>query len=214
MAEKKIETTKAEERVALEHIRNILAELEPNGYVNTAFEGCCDIAESNINYDVINSYKRSFEKLKEELEESYAARGNSEVQLNAVNKALDRRKDMLDAMLEENEHLKSENKKLKIKNEFLQAQLHAANAFFNANQKEEYIMKKEFEHGNIQEVINNIPDMNLAKKEDIEKDALRMQSCLYFLIGYLRGEAENYPERVYAVGDIVKLLNTVVYGRE
>ena len=37
MAEKKIETTKAEERVALEHIRNILAELEPNGYVNTAF---------------------------------------------------------------------------------------------------------------------------------------------------------------------------------
>lgn len=75
-------------------------------------------------------------------------------------------------------------------------------------------MKKEYEHGNIQEVINNIPDINLAKKEDIEKDALRMQSCLYFLIGYLRGEAENHPERVYAVGDIVKLLNTVAYGRE
>ena len=44
-------------------------------------------------------------------------------------------------------------------------------------------MKKEYEHGNIQEVINNIPDINLAKKEDIEKDALRMQSCLYLLIG-------------------------------
>ena len=75
-------------------------------------------------------------------------------------------------------------------------------------------MKKEYERGNIREVINNIPDMNLAKKEDIEKDALRMQSCLHFLIGYLRGEAENHPERVYAVGDIVKLLNTVAYGRE
>ena len=75
-------------------------------------------------------------------------------------------------------------------------------------------MKKEYEHGNIQEVINNIPDINLAKKEDIEKDARRMQSCLYFLIGYLGGEAENHPERVYAVGDIVKLLNAVVYGKE
>lgn len=75
-------------------------------------------------------------------------------------------------------------------------------------------MKKEYERGNIREVINNIPDMNLAKKEDIGKDALRMQSCLYFLIGYLRGEAENHPEQVYAAGDIVKLLNTVVYGRE
>ena len=70
-------------------------------------------------------------------------------------------------------------------------------------------MKKEYERGNIREVINNIPDMNLAKKE-----ALRMQSCLHFLIGYLRGEAENHPERVYAVGDIVKLLNTVIHGRE
>ena len=63
-------------------------------------------------------------------------------------------------------------------------------------------MKKEYERGNIREVINNIPD------------ALRMQSCLHFLIGYLRGEAENHPERVYAVGDIVKLLNTVIHGRE
>lgn len=75
-------------------------------------------------------------------------------------------------------------------------------------------MKKEFERGDMQEVIKNIPDMNLAKKEDIEKDALRMKNCLYFLIGYLGGEAESHPERVYTVGDIVNLLNTVTCGKE
>ncbi len=75
-------------------------------------------------------------------------------------------------------------------------------------------MKKEFEPGNVKEIIDSIPERNLEKKEDIEKDARRMQSCLYFLIGYLGGEAESHPERVYAVGDIVKLLNAVVYGKE
>lgn len=60
MGEKKFKTTKADERAALELIRNILAELDPAGYVNTAFEGCCDIAESNIDNDFACSWKRSY----------------------------------------------------------------------------------------------------------------------------------------------------------
>lgn len=59
MTKKEFKTTKADERAALELIRNILAELDPTGYVNTAFEGCCDIAESNIDNDFTNSYKAS-----------------------------------------------------------------------------------------------------------------------------------------------------------
>lgn len=59
MGEKKLKTTKADERAALELIRGILAELDPDGYVNTAFDGCCDIAESNIDNDFANSYKAS-----------------------------------------------------------------------------------------------------------------------------------------------------------
>ena len=44
-------------------------------------------------------------------------------------------------------------------------------------------MKKEFEPGNVKEIMDSIPERNLEKKEDIEKDARRMQSCVYFLIG-------------------------------
>lgn len=59
MTKKEFKTTKADERAALELIKGILAELDPAGYVNTAFEGCCDIAECNIDNDFACSWKRS-----------------------------------------------------------------------------------------------------------------------------------------------------------
>lgn len=135
MGEKKFKTTKADERAALELIRSILAELDPAGDVNIAFDGCCDIAESNINNDLDCSYKKMFdvmfkrnEHLQEKLEESYAVQRDLQAQLNASNKSRDTRKEMLDAMSEVNEHLKSENKKLQIENELLQAQIHSISA--------------------------------------------------------------------------------------
>ena len=51
-------TTKAEERVALEEIRKILSRLEPDSYVNTAFDGCLADAEDNINNDFMMSWKQ------------------------------------------------------------------------------------------------------------------------------------------------------------
>lgn len=75
-------------------------------------------------------------------------------------------------------------------------------------------MKKEFEPGNVKMIIAAIPERNLKKEEDIDKEAHRVEKCLHFLIGYLGGEAESHPERVYTSGDIVKLLKTVTHGRE
>mgnify|MGYP005949228813 FL=1 len=127
MMKKEFKTTKADERAALELIRGILAELDPAGYVNTAFEGCCDVAESNIDNDFANSYKKSLMCVKEKFKESLVKRRCLQAQLNASNKSRDNRKEMLDVMFKRNEHLESENKKLCIENESLQSQIHTAN---------------------------------------------------------------------------------------
>ncbi|WP_418928982.1 hypothetical protein [Clostridium fessum] len=75
-------------------------------------------------------------------------------------------------------------------------------------------MKKEFEPGNVKEIIDSIPERNLEKEDDIDKEAHRLEGCLYFLRGYMGGDAELHPERVYTGADIVELLDTVIHGRE
>lgn len=54
-------TTKEQERKALEKIRKIVEELGENSYVGTAFEGCFEIAEENIEDDAAYSMKSRFE---------------------------------------------------------------------------------------------------------------------------------------------------------
>lgn len=51
-------STKAEERQALEEIREILSRFEPDSYLNTAFDGCLADAEDNINNDFMMSWKQ------------------------------------------------------------------------------------------------------------------------------------------------------------
>ena len=75
-------------------------------------------------------------------------------------------------------------------------------------------MKKEFEPGNVKEIIDSIPERNLEKEDDIAKEAKRPEGCLYFLRGYMGGDAELYPERVYTAGDMCELLDAVIQGRE
>lgn len=50
-------TTKEQERKALERIRKIIADLGEDSYVGTAFEGCFEIAETNIENDWACSMK-------------------------------------------------------------------------------------------------------------------------------------------------------------
>ena len=53
-------TTKAEERKALDQIRNIVAGLGEDSYVGTAFEGVFEIAEENIDNDFACSLKERY----------------------------------------------------------------------------------------------------------------------------------------------------------
>lgn len=50
-------TTKEQERKALEKIRKIIAELGTDSYVGTAFNGCFEWAEKNIENDFANDPK-------------------------------------------------------------------------------------------------------------------------------------------------------------
>lgn len=58
-------TTKDQEREALRQIQDILSRLEPNSYLNTAFEGCLADAEDNINNDFAMSWKQRAESAAE-----------------------------------------------------------------------------------------------------------------------------------------------------
>lgn len=62
-------TTKEQERKALERIRKIVAELGEDSYVATAFEGCFEIAEENIENDFACSMKQRVESAEKEAEE-------------------------------------------------------------------------------------------------------------------------------------------------
>lgn len=54
-------TTKAQERDALQKIREILETLDADGYVRTAFDGVLEIAETNIENDWACSLKEQVE---------------------------------------------------------------------------------------------------------------------------------------------------------
>ena len=59
--------TKDQERETLEKIKAMVAELGPQSYLATAFEGCFADAESNIENDFGDSMQRRWEKSMEEL---------------------------------------------------------------------------------------------------------------------------------------------------
>jgi hypothetical protein len=61
-------TTKEQERKALEKIRKIVEELGENSYVGTAFEGCFEIAEENIDNDFACSMKQRAEAAEKNVE--------------------------------------------------------------------------------------------------------------------------------------------------
>ena len=72
-------TTKAEERQALEEIRKILSRLEPDSYVNTAFDGCLADAEDNIENDFMMSWKQRAASAAEA--EKLAKKANAELSM-------------------------------------------------------------------------------------------------------------------------------------
>ena len=61
-------TTKDQERKALEKIRKIVSELGETSYIGMAFEGCFELAESNIEYDFGDSMKQRAESAERDAE--------------------------------------------------------------------------------------------------------------------------------------------------
>ena len=61
-------TTKEQERKALAQIRKIVESLGDDSYVGTAFEGCFEIAETNIQNDWACSMKQRAEEAEKKLE--------------------------------------------------------------------------------------------------------------------------------------------------
>lgn len=94
--------TKAQERETLEAIRKMVAELGPQSYVATAFEGCFEDAEQNIEYDFGCSQKRladaAAEKVTEleaeikKLRDQLAESEKNYEDARAVNDALDEKR--------------------------------------------------------------------------------------------------------------------------
>lgn len=68
-----VPATKQQEREALETIKKLLADLGPDSYLGTAFEGCIEDAESNIENDFADSMKERWESAKQDAEHFKAA---------------------------------------------------------------------------------------------------------------------------------------------
>lgn len=86
-------TTKAQELQALSKIREILSELDSDKWINNAFLGICDIAESNIRNDEDTSPVNLIDGLQEEvlnlmmkLEKAEKDRDSAVGKLNSIKK--------------------------------------------------------------------------------------------------------------------------------
>lgn len=80
-------TTKEQERKALEQIRKIVEGLGEDSYIRTAFEGCFEIAEENIDNDFACSMKQRAESAEKKVGEYKKIRD----ELVEDNKALEER---------------------------------------------------------------------------------------------------------------------------
>lgn len=64
-----VNATKQQERDTLEAIRKMVEELGPQSYLATAFEGCFEIAEQNIEFDFADSMKGRLESAEKKLQD-------------------------------------------------------------------------------------------------------------------------------------------------
>ena len=87
-------TTKAEERKALEQIKKIVDGLGEDSYIGTAFEGCFEIAEQNIENDWACSMKQRAEAAERNFERTHEAweKVSADLKVEKQNAAREREK--------------------------------------------------------------------------------------------------------------------------
>ena len=95
-------TSKAQERKALNEIKEILVQLEPEGYVRTALDGCLEIAADNIDNDFACSMKQRAEAADRDASKYavLAEQRKAEIeQLNSTNQSLRQDRDTVSELL-------------------------------------------------------------------------------------------------------------------
>lgn len=89
--------TKEQERNALRKIRKIIENLGADSYIGTAFEGCFEIVEDNIEYDFansmeqrLNSAEKTIDALEQKIAELAAEKGRLEGKAERLEEQLER----------------------------------------------------------------------------------------------------------------------------
>lgn len=101
-----VNATKALEREALEKIKAMVAELGPDSYLKTAFEGVFQDAEDNIEDDAAYSMKQRYESSEEKLREmsgNYVAAKRS---ASVLEEQLGKAQEQIEALQAERDELK------------------------------------------------------------------------------------------------------------
>ena len=105
-------TMKEQERKALEQIKNIVASLGEDSYIGTAFEGCFEIAEANINNDWACSMQQNVQARDKQiaiLQEEYHALAVEKTRIAAESND---RKARIDRSIKELENATKQNQEL------------------------------------------------------------------------------------------------------
>lgn len=126
-------TTKAQERKALEQIRKIVEGLGEDSYIGTAFEGCFEIAEENIENDFACSMKQrkeAAEFAEDQLREKLAEK---EKEVKELNETIDLNAKIINELHERIEKLREA--KLKAQDEAIK---NKKEVFINVNNGDSY----------------------------------------------------------------------------
>ena len=90
--------TKAQERETLEKIKAMVAELGPQSYLKTAFEGVFEIAEMNIDEDAAYSFPGRVSLLEEQLKEMGSKYNAARSDVEVLRSQLDHAQEQADAL--------------------------------------------------------------------------------------------------------------------
>lgn len=101
-------TTKDQERKALEKIKKIIAELGENSYIGTAFEGCIEDAEQNIDWDVAFSMKARLESADKAYTECFDKLQTAEASIKILREEIQELKEDANALNERIDNLRKD----------------------------------------------------------------------------------------------------------
>lgn len=93
-----VNATKAQERETLEKIKTMVAELGPQSYLKTAFEGVFEVAEMNIDEDAACSFPGLVSLLEEQLKEMGSKYNAARSDVEVLRSQLDHAQEQADAL--------------------------------------------------------------------------------------------------------------------